>query len=200
MSPLKRISTYVLAGSLMVIVQPLLGLAQRDSKESKNSLQHTERDGQHDFDFEVGTWETHLKRLAHPLTGSTTWVEYEGTSVVRRVWNGRANLVELVADGATGHFEGLNLCLYNSESHQWSLNLAGGSGGALSQPMIGEFRNGRGEFFDQETSNGRAIFVRFVISDITRIRTAWNRPFRKMEARLGKSTGSRPTRGERRIG
>jgi len=37
----------------------------------------------------------------------------------------------------------------------------------MSQPTIGEFKNGRGEFFDQETLNGRAIFVRFVISDIT---------------------------------
>ena len=30
-----------------------------------------------------------------------------------------------------------------------------------------EFRNARGEFFDQETLNGRAILVRFVISGIT---------------------------------
>src|SRR5262245_23129631 len=69
------------------------------------------RDGQHDFDFEIGTWRTHLKRLLHPLTGSTTWVEYEGTSVVRKVWNGGANLVELTADGPAGHFEGLSLRL-----------------------------------------------------------------------------------------
>jgi hypothetical protein len=61
------------------------------------------RDGQHDFDFEFGTWKTHLSRLLHPLTGSKTWVEYEGTTVVRPVANGRANLVELVADGPAGH-------------------------------------------------------------------------------------------------
>ena len=30
------------------------------------------RDGQHDFDFEIGKWKTHLKRLTHPLTGSST--------------------------------------------------------------------------------------------------------------------------------
>ena len=127
------------------------------------------RDGQHDFDFdfEIGTWKTHLRRLLNPLTGSTTWVEYEGTSVVRKVWNGRANLVELVADGPAGHFEGLNLRLYNPQSRQWSLNFAGSSGGTLSQPTIGEFKNGRGEFYDQEMFNGRAILVRFVISDIT---------------------------------
>jgi hypothetical protein len=167
MNTLKRISTYVLACILVVIVQPLHGHAQQNSDASKNILQPTERDGQHDFDFEIGTWKTHLRRLVHPLTGSTTWVEYEGTSVVRKVWNGRANLVELVADGATGHFEGLNLRLYNPESHQWSLNFANSNSGTLSQPTIGEFSNGRGEFFDQETLNGRAILVRFVISDIT---------------------------------
>jgi hypothetical protein len=166
MNLLKCISTCVLAGSLVVIVR-FDGLAQQNVETSKNSLQRTERDGQHDFDFEIGTWKTHLRRLVHPLTGSTAWIEYEGTSVVRKVWNGRANLVELVADGAAGHFEGLNLRLYNPESHQWSLNFANSNSGTLSQPTIGEFKNGRGEFFDQETLNGRAIFVRFVISDIT---------------------------------
>jgi hypothetical protein len=127
----------------------------------------TEHDGQHDFDFEIGTWKTHLWRLVDPLTRSTKWVEYEGTSVVRKIWNGRANLVELEADGPTGHIEGLNLRLYNPQSRQWSLNFANSRGGTLSPPTIGEFKNGRGAFFSQETLNDRAILVRFVISDIT---------------------------------
>lgn len=125
------------------------------------------RDGQHDFDFEIGTWKTHLRRLLNPLTGSNNWVEYDGTTVVRKVWNGLANLVELVADGPAGHFEGLSLRLYDPESRQWSLNFANAKSGRLAQPTIGEFKNGRGEFFDQETFNGRTILVRFVISDIT---------------------------------
>jgi hypothetical protein len=155
--------------SLVVVLQPLPGFAQSSSDSSRTALHHTlkERDGQHDFDFEIGTWKTHLKRLLHPLTGSTTWVEYEGTSVVRKVWGGRANLLELEADGPAGHFQGLSLRLYNAQSHQWSLNFSNAAVGTLSQPTIGEFKNGRGEFFDQETLNGRAILVRFVISDIT---------------------------------
>jgi hypothetical protein len=155
--------------SLVLVLQFPPALAQQKSDTSKTKPQHTptERDGQHDFDFEIGTWKTHLRRLLDPLTGSTTWVEYEGTSVVRKVWNGRANLVELVADGPAGHFEGLNLRLYNPQSHQWSLNFANSKSGTLSPPTIGEFKNGRGEFFAQETLNGRAILVRFVISDIT---------------------------------
>jgi hypothetical protein len=155
--------------SLVVVLQFPPALAQQKSDTSRTKPQNapTQRDGQHDFDFEIGTWKTHLRRLLDPLTGSTTWVEYVGTSVVRKVWNGRANLVELVADGPAGHFEGLNLRLYNPQSHQWSLNFASSKGGTLSPPTIGEFKNGRGEFFAQETLNGRAILVRFVIADIT---------------------------------
>jgi hypothetical protein len=125
------------------------------------------RDGQHDFDFEIGTWKTHLRRLVHPLTGSTTWVEYDGTSVVRPIWNGRANLVELDVSGPAGHIVAGSWRLYNPEAHQWSLNFASSAGGTLGTPTVGAFTNGRGEFFDQETLNGRAILVRFVISDIT---------------------------------
>jgi hypothetical protein len=155
--------------SLIVALQPIHAFAQPTSDASKTNLQQTlkERDEQQDFDFEIGNWKTHLRRLLDPLIDSTTSVEYDGTTIVRKVWNGRANLVELVADGPSGHFEGLNLRLYNPESRQWSLNFANSGGGTMSQPTIGEFKNGRGEFFDQETLNGRAIFVRFVISDIT---------------------------------
>ena len=124
-------------------------------------------DAQHDFDFEIGTWRTHLRRRLHPLTGSNTWVEMDGTTVVRKVWNGRANLVELEVDGAGAHFEALSLRLYDPESRQWTLNYANSGNGRLTPPTIGEFRDGRGEFYDQETINGRAILVRFVISEIT---------------------------------
>jgi hypothetical protein len=144
-------------------------IAQANSNASRTSPPQTLKglDGQHDFDFEIGTWKTQLKRLLRPLTGSTTWVEYVGTTVVRKVWNGRANLVELEVEGPSGRLEGLSLRLYNPESRQWSLNFSNSNSGTLSPPAVGEFKNGRAEFFSQETLNGRAIFVRFVISNIT---------------------------------
>jgi hypothetical protein len=124
-------------------------------------------DGQRAFDFEIGTWKTELSRLTTPLSGSSTWVKYEGTSVVRKIWDGRANLVELKVSGPAGEIEGLSLRLYNPQSRQWSLHYANSRSGLLTPPVIGEFRNGRGEFYGQDTLNGRAILVRFVISDIT---------------------------------
>jgi hypothetical protein len=169
MNALKHFRTSLLVCSLVLALQPIQSFARSNTNASQTNLQQTlkQRDGQHDFDFEIGAWKTHLRRLQHPLTGSTTWVEYEGTTVVRKVWSGRANLVELVVDGPAGHLEALSLRLYNPKSHQWSLNFSNSKSGTLSQPAIGEFKNGRGEFFNEDTLNGRAIFVRFVISDIT---------------------------------
>src|SRR5574338_882762 len=108
--------------SLCVLIVTLL-FVPAHSQQTVN-----ERDGQRDFDFEIGTWKTHLRRRLHPLTGSNTWVEYEGTTVVRKVWNGRANLVELEVAGPAGRIEGLSLRLYNPQSRQWSLNFSNSRG------------------------------------------------------------------------
>ena len=145
------------------------GTAQPKPSVMKPALSDSSglRDGQHDFDFEIGTWKTKLKRMVDPLSGTQTWVEYEGTTVVKKVFNGMANLVELTADGSAGHFKGISLRLYNPQAHQWSLNFANMKSGVMTTPTIGEFKNGRGEFYSQETLNGRAILVKFVISEIT---------------------------------
>ena len=124
------------------------------------------RDGQHDFDFEIGSWKAHLKRLTHPFTGSDTWGEYNGTSVVTKLWNGRANIGELDVNGPQGHIQGLALRLYNPQSHQWRLYGANRNDTILQVPTIGQLDNHRGEFFDQEDFQGRSIFVRFLFSDL----------------------------------
>src|SRR5205823_6700881 len=145
---LLNMRTYLLVCSLAVTLHPLRGLAQQNPRASRDSPQPAlaERDGQYDFDFEIGIWKTHLWRLQYPLSGSNTWVEYEGTSVVGKVWNGRPNLIELEVDGPAGHIEALNLRLYNPQSHQWSLNFASSSGGTISQRTIGEFKMVAGSF------------------------------------------------------
>lgn len=126
-----------------------------------------ERDGQHDFDFLIGTWKAHLKRLEKPLTGSSTWLEYDGTFVARKVWGGKANLDEAELDGPAGHIEGLTLRLYNPETHLWSLHWANSKDGVMAVPTVGQFKDGRGLFYDQEVWHGKSIFVRYAWSDIT---------------------------------
>jgi hypothetical protein len=164
MNPLRRIGTCCLLCILGYLWHPLPAFPQTPPAASATN---TERDGQHDFDFELGTWKSHISRRLHPLTGSANWVKMEAIVVVRKVWNGRANLMELELDSPTGHLEELNLRLYNPQSHQWSFNFSNSNDGTMAQPMIGEFKNGRGEFIDQEPFNGKTILVRQVFTDIT---------------------------------
>ena len=162
MNARRRISIYFLLSTLGYFAVFLPSLAQTPTNAAAS--QSTLRDGQHDFDWQLGSWKIHMQRLQHPLTGSTNWTELDGNVVVRKVWDGRANLAEIVTNGPSGHLEFLSLRLYNPQSHQWSLNFASSNSGTLGVPMIGEFKNGRGEFYDQETFNGRMILVRFVFT------------------------------------
>jgi hypothetical protein len=125
-------------------------------------------DGQHDFDWEHGEWTTHLWLLQNPLSGAGTWVEYNGVSNVRGILGGRANIVELSVEGPAGRIEGMSLRLYSPQARQWSLNFANMRVGELTTPVIGAFSDSRGEFYGQDTLNGRAILVRFVIQQISR--------------------------------
>ncbi|HKD54077.1 MAG TPA: hypothetical protein VKB72_07630 [Steroidobacteraceae bacterium] len=124
------------------------------------------RDGQHDFDFDIGVWRTHIRRTLDPLSGATHSIELNGTVTVRKVWDGRAELEEIETDGPKGHWEGLTLFLYNPAAHQWSMNFVNSKVGQLNTPLVGSFTNGRGELFGQDTLDGRAILVRGVWSNI----------------------------------
>jgi hypothetical protein len=148
-------------------VFPRLVLSQAAPGSEKPAAQNSVADGQHDFDFEIGTWKIYLKKLVHPLTGSTTWVEFDGTSVTRKAWEGRADMEEFETDGAAGHIEGMTVRLYNPQSHQWSLYWANAKDGTFLTPLIGGFKDGRGEFYDQEFYKGKSIYNRFIWSEIT---------------------------------
>jgi hypothetical protein len=137
----------------------------------------TGRDGQKDFDFLIGQWKVHNRRLQNPLTESTTWYEFEATSVARHIWGGRANMEEFEADGPTGRIQGMAVRLYNAQSRQWSIYWGNSAKGVLDTPMIGEFKNGRGEFYDQEMFEGRSIFVRFIWSEMTPTSCRWEQAF-----------------------
>jgi hypothetical protein len=164
---IKQIPAYLLVCGLAVVLQPLHGLAQQNSGASKTQQTVTERDGQHDFDPLLGKWKYHLKRRLNPLTGSNKWVEFDGTGECFKVWDG-ASLDTIGVDSpAAGHVEGLTLRVYNPQSHQWRLYWANKKVGVLDPPQVGEFKDGRGEFYAQDTINGKTILIRFVWTNTT---------------------------------
>lgn len=126
------------------------------------------RDGAHDFDFEIGTWMMHRRRLVHGTSGAPSWADPgPATHLVRPIWGGAATLAEFRIETPTPHIVGSLLHVYNAASHQWSVWWVSREDATISPPMIGAFQEGRGVFFDQEVIDGRAVFVRVVYSEIT---------------------------------
>jgi hypothetical protein len=160
MNLLKTIGISVLAASAAAWAFPSSALSE------PAALPADARDGQHDFDFNFGTWKTHIKRILDPLAGSSKSIELNGTVTVRKIWDGRAQLEEIEADGPNGHWQGMTLFLYNPQAHQWSQSFVNSKSGVLTPPLIGAFKDGRGELFASDTFNDRAILVRAVWSDI----------------------------------
>ena len=158
------ISSLMMAATVILVgltTEAITAPSAQPSAASQTS--QAARDGSRDFDFEIGEWSTHVKRLQRPLSGSTTWVEYTGTTSVRGVLGRRANLAELAIEGPAGRIEGAALRLYNPETRQWSVNYFSAADGTLTAPLFGGFQDGRGLFFGQDTFAGRAVLVRFVI-------------------------------------
>ena len=138
---------------------------EKEAKPTTNT--DAAEDGQHDFDFDFGTWKTHSSRLLRPLTESTTWVDMDGATIVKKVWGGRANLAEYKADGPAGHVELLGLRWFNPTTHEWNLDFATPNVGTLGIPGVGQFKNGHADFYDYELIDGRSVLVRFSIWRIT---------------------------------
>lgn len=124
------------------------------------------RDGSHDFDFQIGTWHTSIRRFRNVFSSSPQMVELSGTVTARKVWGGKAILEEIEADGPDGHWQALTLFLYNPDTRQWRQNFANSAQGVLQPPTIGSFSGGRGVLVAQDELGGRSILVKSVWSDI----------------------------------
>jgi len=159
--------TYVL--SLIAVAGALMAAALPAAVQQHRAATVTPRDGQQDFDWEIGTWATHVRVLRNPLSGAAPdWAQFSGTSAVRPILGGRSNIVELSVKGPKGAIEGVALRLYNPQSRQWSLNYASLRGGVLTAPVYGGFDGkGHGSFYGQDMLDGRAIMVRFMITVVS---------------------------------
>ena len=116
-----------------------------------------------EFDFDIGTFKSHSSRLLNPLTGATRWVETNGTTVVNRIWGGRANLAEVHIEPPSGPIDFLALRWYSPPARQWFLAFANVANGTLGVPMAGVFKNGRIDFYDAEPIDGKLNLVHFAI-------------------------------------
>jgi hypothetical protein len=151
---------------LLVALIPAILRAQT----STNPANLPSRDGSHDFDFLIGNWKAHVRRLPDRLNNSNTWVEYDGISNHKKLLDSNANFEEfdVTSTDKKLRIKAQTLRLYNPMAHQWSIYLVDLDNGTLSlPPVVGHFSGNRGEFFDQEDFKGRAILVRYVWLNIS---------------------------------
>lgn len=135
--------------------------------------------GLHDFDFYMGKWRVHHRRLKDRLSGSDEWQEFEGTSEAWPLLGGAGNVDDNVLELPAGTYRAVSLRSFDPDTNQWSIWWLDGRNprGPLDPPVVGGFKDGIGTFLADDTFDGNPIVVRFFWSDITETSTRWEQSF-----------------------
>jgi hypothetical protein len=170
----KFLSSNHLSAAALAVALLMPCAAPRASPESVEGASGVygaqQRDGSHDFDFLIGDWKAHVRRLPDRLNGSNAWDVYDGISNHKKLLDTNANFEEFDVGSADKklHIKAQTLRVYNPETHQWSIYLLDLDKGELDiPPVVGQFRGNRGEFYNQQTLRDRVILVRYVWLNIS---------------------------------
>ncbi len=131
------------------------------------------QDGRTDFDFIVGIWKVHNRRLRERLSNSDDWEEFDGIADSKHILDGLGNIDEVSLNRSSGRLEGFTLRLFNPLTREWSIYWSDHQSGVLLSPLIGRFKDGIGEFYAQESNQNRTVLCRFIWSDITADSCHW---------------------------
>jgi hypothetical protein len=130
-----------------------------------------------DFDFWMGRWKVHNRRLVERLAESDVWEEFEATSVARRLLDGMGNEDEFRTDYAGGYV-GMSFRFFDPKEKLWVIYWADSRhSGVLDPPVIGSFSGDVGIFEGDDTFEGRPIRVRYIWSGVTTETPRWEQAF-----------------------
>ncbi|MBV8503138.1 MAG: DUF1579 domain-containing protein [Paucibacter sp.] len=133
--------------------------------------------GARDFDFAIGEWHVQHRRLKSRLDGCTEWVEFEGFSSTRKILGGFGNVEDNVLELPTGSYRAAAVRSFDAENG-WSIWwLDGRDPTTLGVPVVGCFEGGVGQFFANDTLDGRPIQVRLTWTVHDRDHPRWEQAF-----------------------
>ncbi|HEX7111358.1 MAG TPA: hypothetical protein VF216_02860 [Mizugakiibacter sp.] len=149
------------------------------SQDDPKPLRAADLSGLHDFDFRVGTWIAHHRRLKARLAGSHAWETFDGTQTWWKAMDGYANVDDNVFHMPGGDVRGVTLRARDPASGQWAIWWLDGRNpfGHLDPPVKGRFVAGVGTFYADDTLRGRPIRVRSIWSHITPTSAHWEQAF-----------------------
>ena len=135
------------------------------------------RDGREDFDFLIGDWSVHHRRLRQRLAGDDFWIEFTGAAAVRKILRGLGNVDEFDIPLPGDPFVGATFRLFDPASQRWSIYWAETRAPVLGPPVVGHFLEGRGLFYGEDTFDGKPIRVRFIWTPLTQQQCTWEQAF-----------------------
>jgi hypothetical protein len=163
----RNAAVFAILVSGLLVATPLHA---QTTQTTSNPANLPQRDGSHDFDFLIGDWKAHVRRLPDRLNNSNVWVEYDGISNHHKLLDSNANFeqFEVTRTDKKLHIKAQTLRLYNPATRQWSIYLVDLDNGTLdTPPVVGGFNGKRGEFYHQEILKGRTILVRYLWLDLS---------------------------------
>lgn len=112
-----------------------------------------------DFDFLIGRWKIHNKKLVKRLSDCREWNEFAAFGECRKLLSGLANIDFFKTEFDGKPFEGMALRLFNPETKLWSIYWANSETVTLDVPQVGFFKNKIGKFYAEDFWDRQKIVV-----------------------------------------
>ncbi len=171
--------THALAGCLAFVFAALVAIETQAAQDAPNAATKVDLSGVHDFDFLIGEWRVHSRKLKKRLVGSHEWEEFDGTIRSYKTLDGFGNVDDTVFNMPDGDYRGVAPRAYDPTTGLWAIWWIDGRNphGPLDPPVKGRFVNGVGTFYADDTLRGKPIKVRFTWSEITATTAHWEQAF-----------------------
>jgi hypothetical protein len=142
--------------------------ANKANKPTESGKVKNEATGANDFDFLIGSWCVHHRRLKERLADNHEWIEFDGTCAMQKILGGAGNMDDNVLDFPGDAYRAVTLRTYDATKKQWSIWwIDGRNPGHLDPPVVGGFKNGIGTFYANDTFKGKPIRIRFLWTNLT---------------------------------
>ena len=131
-----------------------------------------------DFDFFVGNWLVHHRRLKGRLVGSSEWEAFDGQCACHKILGGFGNIDDNILYLPAGTYRAATLRSSDESLRKWSIWwLDARSPSALDVPVVGAFENGTGTFLANDSLEGKPIVVRFLWLQSADGKPRWEQAF-----------------------